>query len=179
MCRLPIDSMHERHVGLTRQVAESYCQAACVCLDRHHSPPVAFQLSDGRLESTAEVAWEKTTPQIRGAWANATDTTEAAAYACALAATELLRGFVAVRRAEISTGSDYYVGPPGTGIDDLENCWRIEISGVDVGNSSVLHGRLRAKVSQAQNGISNLPALAGIVGFQALQIMLAEVPEKT
>jgi hypothetical protein len=179
VARLPIDRMHERHAGLTLQLAESYCQAAFVCLDRHHRPPVIFILSDGKKESNAELVWETTTPQIRGAWANTIDTTEAGAYACVLAGTELLCGYVAVRRAETGTGADYYVGPPGTGIDDLEDCLRLEISGVDIGNQTALKARLKTKIKQAQKGTSSLPALAGVVGFQARQIMFAEVTERT
>jgi hypothetical protein len=175
--RLPIDRMHERHAGLTPEVAACYHQAASVCLDRHHSPPVNFELLDGSRQSNVEVDWVPTTPAVRGAWANSIDTTEAGAYACALAGAEFLRGLVAVRRAETGTGSDYYVGPPGSGTNDLEDCLRLEVSGVDAGNASVLNGRLRAKLKQAQEGASNLPALAGVVGFQAARILIADVPE--
>ena len=176
--QLPIDQMHERHIGLTPEVAACYLQAASVCLDRHHNPPVVFDLFDGSNERQARVQWKPSTPQVRAAWANTTDTTESGAYACALAGTELLRGFFAVRRAETGTGSDYYVGPPGAGTEDLESCWRLEVSGVDAGNRTTLNGRLRIKVRQAQEGASNLPALAGIVGFEARQMLFASVPEE-
>jgi hypothetical protein len=95
-----------------------------------------------------------------------------------LAGAELFRGLVAVRRAETGTGSDYYVGQPGAGVEDLEGCFRLEISGVDTGDSAALAGRLRAKVRQAREGSSNLPALAGVVGFQVRQILFTEVMEE-
>ncbi len=176
--QLPIEQMHKRHIGLTHEVAACYLQAATVCLDRHHNPPIVFDLSDNGTQRQARVQWTPSTAQARAAWANSTDTTEAGAYACALAGTEMLRGFVAVRRAETGTGSDYYVGPPGAGAEDLENCWRLEVSGVDAGNRAALSGRLRSKVRQAQEGASNLPALAGVVGFEARQMLFATVPEE-
>jgi hypothetical protein len=174
---LPLASMHERHLGLTPEVSAYYWQAACVCLDRHHTPPVVFALLDGIAESQAEVSWLRTDERVRGAWANEIDTTEAGAYACALAGTELMRGFVAVRRAETGTGADYYVGLPGAGVDDLEDCFRLEVSGVDAGDATALRRRLESKVTQAREGRSNLPALASVVGFKAMQIYLAEVRE--
>ncbi len=176
--QLPIEQMHERHVGLTPEVAAYYLQAASVCLDRHHNPPIVFDLSDNGNQRQARVQWTPSTAQVRAAWANMIDTTEAGACACALAGTELLRGFVAVRRAETGTGSDYYVGPNGAGAEDLEDCWRLEVSGVDTGNRTILNGRLRSKVRQAQEGASNLPALAGVVGFEARQMLFATVPEE-
>jgi hypothetical protein len=72
---------------------------------------------------------------ILGAWANETDATEAGAYGCVIATVELLRDLFAVRRAETGTGADYYVGPRGAAQDDLENCFRLEVSGVSDGTS--------------------------------------------
>jgi hypothetical protein len=179
VARLLVDQMHERHTGLTPEVSAYYSQAACVCLDRHHNPPVVFELNDGGLESQAEVNWLPTTRRVQGAWANQIDTTEAGAYACALAGTELLRGLVAVRRAETGTGADYYIAPPGSCIEDLEDCLRLEVAGVDVGNLAILDRKLKAKVKQAQEGNSNLPALASVVGFQTRWILLTDVPEES
>lgn len=42
---LPLENMSDRHSGLTLEVASCYLQAACVCLDRHHEPPVEFLLN--------------------------------------------------------------------------------------------------------------------------------------
>lgn len=109
------------------------------------------------------------------AWANTTDTTRDGAYACELAGVEELRGVVAVRRAETGTGADYYVGPPGAGEDDLENCVRLEVSGADGGDYRYMANRLLQKVSQARSGNSSLPALAGVIGFSARLLMLRDV----
>ena len=73
------------------------------------------------------------------------------------------------------TGADYYLAPRSKSPDDLEDCLRLEVSGVDRGPESTISQRLRAKSAQASKGNSNLPALAGVVGFKARLIMLADL----
>ncbi len=60
-------------------------------------------------------------------------------------------------------------------MDDLEDCWRLEVSGVDQGSESVVERRLQDKLAQAAAGRSNLPAVAGVVGFRARVILLADL----
>ena len=170
---LPLHDMDKRHFGLTKAIADSFTEAACVCLDRHHRPPTDFQVSKGSSSMPALVRWVTTGDRVRRAWANEIDATEAGAYACALAAVELVDELVAVRRAETKTGADYYVAPKGTSPDDLEDCLRLEVSGVDRGPDRVVRQRLNAKLKQAAEGSSNLPAVAGVVGFQTRLILLA------
>src|SRR5262249_3928336 len=112
-----------------------------------------------------------------GAWANSTDATEAGAYACVIAGVEELRGLVAVRRAETGTGSDYYVGPHGAGLEDLENCVRLEVSGLDRGERRVVTQRMMQKVRQVKEGRGALPAIAGVFGFSEPVLMLRDVEE--
>ena len=172
---LPIRDMARRHTGLTKPIADSYAEAARVCLDRHHQSPTDFDLDrSGRL-SKAVVEWQPPDARTRGAWANETDATEAGASACALAAVELTDGLVAVRRAETRTGADYYVAPPGASAADLEDCMRLEVSGVDRGPENAVRQRLNAKLRQAAAGNSNLPALAGVVGFKTRLIAVADL----
>lgn len=52
---------------------------------------------------------------------------------------------------------------------------RLEVSGVDQGPESAVERRLRVKLAQAAAGRSNLPAVAGIVGFRARVILLADL----
>jgi hypothetical protein len=113
------------------------------------------------------------------AWANTTDTTEAGAYGCVIASVELSRGLFAMRRVETGTGADYYVGPEGAGVDDLEDCLRLEVSGVGDGGENAVKKRLLEKVSQAQRGNSSLPAVAGVIGFSERLVMLKGVPEES
>ncbi|MEK7407377.1 MAG: hypothetical protein AAB225_20060 [Acidobacteriota bacterium] len=174
---LSLDAMHERHRALTESIAGSYQEAAAVCLSRHHLPPLPIMLSDNRSESSGEIIWTAPDGRTLAAWANSTDTTEAGACACVLAAVEKLRGLVAVRRAETGTGADYYVGLPGAGDDDLEECLRLEISGVDSGGHREVTKRLLEKTRQARAGNSNLPAVAGVIGFSARLLMLRDVED--
>jgi hypothetical protein len=144
-------------------------------LDRHHQTPVAFAVHDNGTAISAMVEWEKPNDRCKAAYANETDTTEWGAYACALAATDLTRGLVALRRAETKTGADYYLAPPGTSLDDLEECVRLEVSGIDKGTVNDVEVRLLQKVAQARAGESNLPALATVVGFKAQKIAVKDV----
>lgn len=172
---LPIHDMEQHHPGLTKAIANSYTEAARVCLDRHHHSPTDFVLDRSGSRSPVTVEWEPPGARVRGAWANETDATEAGAYACALAAVHLADGRVAVRRAETMTGADYYIAPPGYSADDLEGCVRLEVSGVDHGPESTVAKRLQVKLAQAAAGRSNLPAVAGIVGFRARVLLLADL----
>ena len=175
MPRLPIHQMATRHLGLTPAIANAQTEAASVCLDRHHASPVEMTLDRDGKKTTTTVDWPVPDTRTRSAWANETDATEAGACACVLAAVEVTDGLLAVGRAEMLTGADYYVAPEGKGIDDLDECRRLEVSGTDRGVESVIRRRLTEKLAQAERGNANLPATAGVVGFQARQIMLADL----
>ena len=167
--------MAQRHEGLTQAIATAHTEAAGVCLARHHRSPTDFDLDRSGERSAVAVAWQPPDKRTVGAWANDDDATEAGACACALAAVELVDDMVAVRRAETKTGADYYVAPKGRPLHDLEDCFRLEVSGVDAGSESTVSRRLKEKLEQAAAGLSNLPAMAGVVGFKARLIMLADL----
>lgn len=177
--KLPLKEMASRHPALITPIAEYYCQAASVCLDRHHVSPIEFQVRGSADQQVADVEWDKPNERVLRAWANEIDATEAGAYACVIAAVELMTGMVAVRRAEAGSGADYYIGLPGAGEEDLEDCFRLEVSGLDRGSGSDILSRLHRKIDQARSGRSNLPAIAGVVGFAEKQIHLAPVDEVT
>jgi hypothetical protein len=172
--RLNLVALHERHRALTPAIAGTYQEAAAVCLSRHHVPLIQVLLSDNGRESNAELDWTPPDARVRDAWANTIDATEAGAYGCVIAGVEELRGLVALRRAETGTGADYYLGLPGTGQDDLEDCIRLEVSGVDAGDDREVSRRLLQKVQQANEGRSSLPAVAGVIGFAAKILLLRD-----
>jgi len=116
--------------------------------------------------------------RVRKAWNNEIDTTEAGAYCVALAAVEVEESLVAVARAETLTGADWYVAPRGDQPDDLEDCLRLEVSGVDAGSPSDIAARLRQKIEQTHRGKSNLPAIASVVGFKERLILINKVGTK-
>ena len=76
---LPIHDMEQRHVGLTKPIADSYAEAAGVCLDRHHQSPTDFNLHRNGSNSATVVQWPRPDARTRDAWANGIDTTEAGA----------------------------------------------------------------------------------------------------
>src|SRR5229473_1865894 len=139
---LRLEGMDQRHRALTPPIAGSYKEAAEVCLSRHHLSPLELTLSDNGTETPGELAWSQPDQRALGAWANAIDATEAGAYGCVIAGVEEIRGLFAVRRAETGTGADYYIGPSGAGVTDLEDCLRLEVSGVDAGDRRDVTRRL-------------------------------------
>ena len=174
---LPIHEMDERHAGLTQATAEHQTEGARVCLDRHHKSPTMFQIQDSKHVVETVVNWTRTNERTQRAWGNEKYATEHGAYACALAAVELACGLTTVSRAETGTGVDFYMALPDTSVDDLENHIRLEVSGVGRGGAADVAKRLREKLNQAKKGNSNLPAIAGVVGFPARQIRLARLEE--
>jgi hypothetical protein len=176
---LPIQDLSDRHYGLTPPIGSSFTEAASVCLQRHHSSPAEVEIRNDAASTTAMVVW--TAPDARqiAAWANDIDATEAGAYACVIAAVELTEGMFAVHRAETKTGADYYIGPVGHYIGpvgqelDLETALRLEVSGTDSGTETDVAYRLQSKVEQTRRGNSNLPAIAGVIGFKVRLILLA------
>lgn len=172
---LEIHDLSERHFGVTRALADSYTEAARVCLHRHHTSPQAFHVDRELDRVVASVDWAPPTPRELAAHANETDATEAGAYAMVLAGVELTDGLVAVHRAETRTGADYYVAPAGVAVSDLESSLRLEVSGISKGDSQDVKDRLGVKVRQAAKGRSALPALAGVVGFSCKIMMIKTV----
>jgi len=176
--RLALDNLADRHTGLTPEIAACFLQAVRVCLDRHHTPPTEFSVENGDQRRAVSVVWEPPNTREKGAWANENEATEKGACPMVLAALEFTAGLVAVGRAETGTGADYYVGQPGTTYDDLEQCFRLEVSGIDRGTDRMVRARLLEKVGQTERGRSNLPAIAGVVGFLAKLITLRFVEGK-
>ncbi len=176
--RLRLDEMDKRHRALTPSIAGAYKEAAEVCLSRHHMSPLEVTLSDNGTEIPGEVVWSPPDQRTLGAWANDTDTTEAGAYATVIAGVEAIRELYAVRRAETLTGADYYVGPLEAGVNDLADCRRLEVSGIDAGGRDAVNKRLLQKVRQARDGKSSLPAIAGVFGFYAGLLMVRDVPDE-
>lgn len=171
---LPFLDLAERHPGLTPAIGAVYAEAARVCLDRHHESPAQLVITFVGDENGVTAKWLVTDANLRAAYANETDTTELGAYCLALAAVERVADLVAIHRAETGTGADYYVAPTGSSIEDLETAYRLEVSGVDRGDHGDVRVRLRQKLRQAEEGESNLPALAAVVGFASRIVAIAK-----
>lgn len=176
--KLRLEALHERHPGLTASLGGTFLEAASVCLNRHHGSPVDMRVVCNGGTSTQSVVFPKPDGRVLNAWANDIDTTESGAYGVSLAAVEVEENLVAVRRAETLTGADWYVAPIGTEPVDLENCFRLEVSGIDAGGQSLVDARLRQKIEQTRRGASNLPAIASVVGFKEKAIAIQRVSDE-
>ncbi len=168
-----LDELHERHYGLTEHICRSYAEAAAVALDRHHSPPADFHVTADGGACLRALGWTVSNARARAGWNNADDTTRDGAYVIAAAAVEAEMGLYAVDRADTRTGADYYFAPAHG--PDLETAIRVEISGVDKGGEGEVKARLKRKLKQAQEGKSDLPAAACIVGFKARRVAIARL----
>lgn len=156
-----------------------------VVLDRHHTPPVPLRVAV--LNAGAEAAtltehphgWEVSGARTRAGHANTADATRDAAYGVAISAAGAHLNLVALSRAECLTGSDWYLGPPGQPMgaeeDDLERSVKLEVSGVDAGDRSRILERVEQKLTQAEEGDSDLPAVAAVVAFRERLVVLAEL----
>jgi hypothetical protein len=172
---LQIEGLSDRHPGVTKALGDGFAEAAGVCLHRHHLPPQKFHVVRGEADLQASITWQSPTIRTIAAHANENDATEAGAYAMVLAGVELTDRLVAVARAETLTGADYYLLHVGEPLVDLEGCIRLEISGVGRGPDALVYERLRRKRKQAAAGDSSLPAIAGVVGFEAKRLIVADV----
>jgi hypothetical protein len=167
--------LEERHPGLTAEVAANYAQAARVCLDRHHLPPLQIAVESGTRKGAVEIHWSTTSEAERIAWGNTDDATRDGAYAVTLAVVEQQENLVAVGRAWGRTGADYFIAPRGTPRGDFEKATRLEVSGVDKGDGRVVRGRLQQKMDQARRGESDRPAMAAVIGFRAATVLYEQV----
>jgi len=180
---LSLDTLAERHPGLTPEVAATYAQAAAVCLSRHHEPPVAVRVSrDADEIADYAVTWDLPTQRVRAAWANADDATRDGAYCLVLAAAEGQLGLIAFSRASVRSGADYLMGRntvianPVDGLIDLEHAIHLEISGIDRCRGEFdLERRVQQKVQQVRGGSRGRPSMAGVVAFNMRRIVFRSV----
>ncbi|MGA2333330.1 MAG: hypothetical protein ABSG75_16390 [Syntrophales bacterium] len=128
------------------------------------------------MEQGAIVRWTPADERINAAWGNSDDATRDGAYACAIATSELILGLFVMRRAERLTGADYYLAPNDRAAEDLERCFRLEVSGTNL-DAAEVRRRLVIKMEQARAGRSNLPALVIVVGFKVKLILLQFIDE--
>jgi hypothetical protein len=168
-----ITNLHLRHPGLTEAISTTYREAAEVCFSRHGIPPADIRI-DRHTPRDADLAWNIPDEQVKSAWANEIDATEAGAYGIALAAIEVTDDLVAFRRAETKSGADYYVDLKNTTPHDMETAIRLEVSGISDGTEALINARLNQKIAQAKRGNSCLPAIAVVVAFSPPVVKMAD-----
>lgn len=167
-----------RHPGLSETKALGLCAAASVCLHRHHRSPTKIDMRiDATLTSEHSVTWTAPTVRDRNANRNGTDATCDGAYAVALMCLDHGLDLVAIGRAEQGSGADWYVAPPGRGIDEAGEpnlddpaIFRLEVGGHD--HRPSLPHELKLKVRQLQLGASTVPGVAAIIGFKKARVLI-------
>jgi hypothetical protein len=120
--------------------------------------------------SERTASWPEASQRQFSAWANDNDRTEAAAYGVALASVEAELNVFAVSRAYRRSGADYLVAAKDA--VDLENAYRLEISGVDSGDSATVARRVRRKLAQLRAVKDDDSIIACVVGFKERAVVI-------
>lgn len=167
---LVFENLGGRH-AVDSAMLDSCSNAARVRMDAHHETPVQFTVETNGEAIPYRVRWTPADSQLRRSYLNEDDAKRDGAYAVALATVDELQQLVAVARCENKTGADYYVAPYGSDPEDLENVYRLEVSGSDSDETQVRY-RLKQKQQQARDGKSNKPALAAVVGFKVKLVLV-------
>ena len=181
-----IEQLHKRHGGVTPEQAAFFSQAASVCLaKRNGSSPAEFDTVVERQDlqpSTAQhlARWTKPASRTESAWSNSNEATEFGACGVVIAAIEREHGLFVCSRAETKTGADYFVSPVQDlvglpGMPNVDDVKRLEVSGCDAGNASVVRRRVTEKVEQTKRGESGQPAIAAVVGFACQLVHIRHV----
>lgn len=168
--KLRFEDLHPKH-PLDPHQLKGYANAAKVCLEAHHTPPVEFEATTEGESVAYELNWEPVDDVLRRSYNNADDAKRDGAYVIAFAAVEDLEGLVSIGRAETKTGADYYVAPAGSDPGDFEQAFRLEVSGTD-GSPVQARARLRQKLQQTRDGTGEEPAIAAVVGFRSRLILV-------
>lgn len=174
---LALDDLAATHPCLTEELGGAFSQAAKVCLERHHEPPIDFIVEEDDLKDRVSLRWEPTSVHARAGWGDQNDTIEWGAVGVALAFLGAARDLVAVQRAQRGSGADYYIAAKGADIEDLEGVVRLEISGVDNGGVPDLRRRLSEKLDQLGRGGEFTPGIAVVVGFAARAVHLGTLDD--
>lgn len=165
-----------RHPGVSVSVCMAFSEAAAVCLAMHHAPPrTSIHVTCVGEESVKFLKWSAPNLTSQRSWYNRDDATRDGAYLVSLAVVERELGLVALYRADTRSGADYYVGPPKS--TDLEEAFRLEVSGVDEGGLAKIRRRQKLKQAQAARGASFLPAYTSVVGFREARVLVSLVED--
>lgn len=167
---LPLRNLSSRHPGVSPGVGKAYEEAAQVSFASHPTGPLTLCVQDGTTAHAFSHASRKPSAKLRAAWNNRDDATRDGAYGVAIATVEVARNLRAVSRAETLTGADYYLNAKGSGVADLEDAIRMEVSGTTTSEVSDFQYRVKTKLQQVKNGSCDKPGLVVIVGFLLLQV---------
>lgn len=172
---ISLAGLDEWHPCITPALAEVMFEAARVCLDRHHAPPIDLETRTDNHWDTVHLDWPPSDNRLRRAWGNQIEAIEWGAVGVALAYAGQIAGLLAVRRAQRGSGADYFMIREDADLHDLEARIRLEISGVERGNLADLNRRLAQKVEQLGRGRPAGLGVAVVVGFSARTLCIARM----
>jgi hypothetical protein len=180
---LDIYNLHVRHPGMAAEITSNFAVNAAVCMDRHeHASPLDWSV---RKNDEPEIAyllrWEAPSADQKRSCANHDDATRDGAYGLALASADAHLQYVALRRAEGRSGSDFYLVPDGADVApepeydlDRDDLVRLEVSGIYDDDDAKMSSRLSQKVTQAIKGRSHRPAIVSVVGFRSARVFFRD-----
>ena len=170
--------------GITREKGNDLAQAGAVCLQlQRHRQGVRFPVR-GYFSKTYALAWPQVAEQAMRTWNDPDEAAEdgAASIAALLASREI--GCPVILRSRKATGIDYWLGDKdATNIslaeqtatmalrealqdNDLVVRGRMEVSGIQLGNDSIVRARVRRKLNQTNRSDDwRLPAYVVVVEF--------------
>ena len=167
---LVLNQLLQPHPGYPLSLHNSYSESARVYLEKFHISPTNIVIEVYDKTHRDNLVWEAPDQQIRNSQANLPDAACFGAYAISILCVERKLRRVVVSRAEALTGADWYIAPPGLGVDefgapdlDCDAVLRLEVSGVGRGS---IEARVTKKKKQLKAGQSVIPGIAAVVGFE-------------
>ena len=170
--------------GITREKGNDLAQAGAVCLElQRHQQGVRCPVR-GYFRKSYTLAWPQVTDQAIRTWNDPDEAAEdgAAGIAALLASREI--GYPVILRSRKTTGIDYWLGDRDVdNISQVEQAatmelrealqddglivrGRMEVSGIQFGNDSIVRARVKRKLNQTNRSDHwGLPAYVVVVEF--------------
>ncbi len=141
-----------------------FSEAAAVCLEANdHFKGVTMKV-EGDFSCQFKLKWKAVSPRMKNSREDMAYTVESGAYCLAMLVVEKLTGLKVTRQSQKRTGFDYWLGDVGD--LGMQNCARLEVSGILKGNLARINSRLKEKIKQTKKSDTlDLPAYVVIVEF--------------
>jgi hypothetical protein len=163
---LDIARLADGYPCLTTSGGVYLAQACAVCLEeREHVPGQCRLATRGHFEASYRLTWAGIDDQVRRQWNDEPEATEQGAVGVAILLIATLTEFQIVQRSRKGTGFDCWLGRKDDPL--FQSAARLEVSGIRVGNSRVVEGRVKQKCDQTKRSDGALPAFVVVVEFGA------------
>jgi hypothetical protein len=166
--KINLEDLCEGIRNLTPVRGADFAEAGAVSLDRQgHSSGVSIKVS-GEYNEDVEVKFADVTESMRKSWADIREAVDHGASGIAILFMRDMTKLTVIERSSIGPGFDYWLGPEGKEDDELifQDKVRLEISGINVGNTADVKRRVGQKLDQTNPSDSwGLPAYVVVVEF--------------